>query len=209
MRYDCFCTDLLVSTASQGATHTAFSDPNCTVENAIGSIYPDCTFNTGSGSSAYLKMTDCGPTNPMHYESGNYVVQTFHEDSSCANQVVTTIGSVTDVCYVNGLSGSYSERWPYQYDYTDSLCTDNPVTTVNYQSLGCSLQTEDDTVYGFDSYVSYSHVVISSSDDDGLTEGDIVGLVIGTVVMVLGIVFGAVVYFQKKPEPMSDKQDAV
>jgi hypothetical protein len=154
-------------------------------------------------------MTDCGATNPMHYESGNYVVQTFHEDSSCDNQVVTTIGSVMDVCYVNGLSGSYSEKWPYQYDYTDSLCTDNPVTTVNYQSLGCSLQTEDDTVYGFDSYVSYSHVVISSSDDDGLTEGDIVGLVIGTVVMVLGIVFGAVVYFQKKPEPMSDKQDTV
>lgn len=155
-------------------------------------------------------MTDCGATNPFDYDHGNYVVQTFSQDSACEDEIVTTIGSVTDVCYVNGLSGSYSADWPYQYDYSDSICTENPAVTLNYQSFGCSLQTEDDAVYAYDSYVSYSHVKISSSSGyDGLSDEEIGGIVGGIVIVVFLLFAGIFMYSRKKKESMGTQEEAL
>lgn len=131
------------------------------------------------------------------------------------------IATVNNKCLVYNETNSVKSEWPNVYYYNDPTCQD---LSFEYQdSTVCTyneLSTDDDSVFGrvlsYNTYyksslqnIPFSPPVVvptaSSNDNNSLSTGGWIGIVIGCAIGV-GLIVGILVYYVLMAKPYEDKQ---
>lgn len=208
-------TTMKATCSAQGLTQTFYTDSSCTTQDTNTSpiFMPSNCSASNSGdiydSYAIADCTNLADSAYAYYPS-NFVVHSWYDSSVCSSsEVVTTRGYVNNYCLQATTSASLQFEFPIYNIWTSSAtCTGSVQKQVEVPE-SCLLSDDD----GYAPYGTYNNWILystsSSNDNNSLSDGEIAGIVIGSVAAV-AIIVGLIYYFlfYKSTGPLNQQAES-